>query len=89
MNKITIIDNNGNIIDAEFILSFHCKSTLKNYIVIDNKNKIFEKNSKYNNLDILEITKESASEIFVSNIPDSDWNEVKYSILNEIFSSFK
>ena len=89
MNKIIINDNNGNIIDADLVLSFHCKSTLKNYVIIDNKNKIFEKQSKYNNLDILEITKESSSEIIVSNIPDDEWKEVKYSIQNEIFSNFK
>lgn len=88
MNKITIIDNNGNIVNANTILSFHCKSTLKNYIVLDNKKDIFEKQSKYNNLDILEITKENSNEIHVANIPEEDWGKVKYAIQNEIFANF-
>ena len=59
------------------------------YIAIDNSDLVFSENSSYNNLDILEITKEENNKYFVSNIPENEWEAVKNTMIQEIFSKIK
>ena len=89
MQKISIFNYRGNAIKAKFVFSFTCPETGKNYIAINNSELVFSENSSYNNLDILEITKEENQEYFVSDIPDEDWEAVQNTMIQEIFSKIK
>ena len=89
MQKISIFNYRGNAIKAEFVFSFTCPETGKNYIAINNSELVFSENSSYNNLDILEITKEENQEYFVTDIPDKDWEANQNTMIQEIFSKIK
>ena len=77
MRKIRVKDDQGNVIDANFILAFHCEETNKTYVAIDYQKQIFEKNSNYNNLDILEVLKEARDGLVLTDIPEEEWPHVK------------
>ena len=62
-------------------IPFNLKITIQKH----NKN-IFDKNSSYNNLDLLEVTEEKSNTIYVSEIKDSEWDIVKDFLQNNIFS---
>lgn len=89
MQKINVIDKSGNYLDVDLVFAFHCKKTKKNYVALDYKKNVFEKNSSYNNLDLMEIVREEAKTIYISEIEDSEWEDVKYALQYEIFSSIK
>lgn len=89
MQKINIIDKSGNSLDIELVFAFHCKKTGKNYVALDYKKNVFEKNSSYNNLDILEVISEKSNTIHVSEIEETEWEDVKYALQYEIFSNIK
>lgn len=89
MQKLKVIDKTGNSVNIELVFSFHCKKTKKNYVALDYKKNIFQPNSSYNNLDLLEIVKEEANTIYVSEIEESEWEDVKYALQYEIFSNIK
>ena len=57
MNKSKVVNSKGEKLDIDVIFSFTCKENNKNYIAVNNNDDIFEKNSRYANLDILEIIK--------------------------------
>ena len=40
MRKIRVKDDQGNVIDANFILAFHCEETNKTYVAIDYQKQI-------------------------------------------------
>ncbi len=86
METLKIFDNHGNLIDAEIVFAFNCKTNQKNYIALNFKKNIFEDTSRYNNLDIVEITKEKSNTIEVSDIPEKDWEDVKQALQNDVFS---
>ena len=87
---MTIINQKtGNPINIKIVFSFVCPKNKKKYIAFDSQKNIFDKNSSYNNLDLLEITKEESKTIYVSEIEDSEWDIVKYSLQHEIFSNIK
>ena len=44
MKKINVINQSGNSLDVELIFAFHCKKTNKNYVALDSKKNVFEKN---------------------------------------------
>ncbi len=85
---MTIIDQKtGNPLNMKIVFSFVCPQTKRKYIAFDFQKNIFDKNSSYNNLDLLEITKEESNTIYVSEIEDSEWNNVKHALQYEIFSN--
>lgn len=87
---MTIIEKKtGNPLDIKIIFSFVCPKTKRKYVAFDFQKNIFDKNSSYNNLDLLEITKEESNVIYVSEIRDSEWDNVKHALQHEIFSNIK
>lgn len=86
MNKnINIIDENNYKIDAKIVFSFNMLE--KNYIVLDYSLSLFEDNSKYNNLNIFEISKIEDDKIFVTDINEDDWKQIKDFLQQEIFDN--
>ncbi|MGN1299142.1 MAG: hypothetical protein ACI4UE_04070 [Candidatus Scatovivens sp.] len=86
MNKnINIIDENNYKIDAKIVFSFNMLE--KNYIVLDYSLSLFEDNSKYNNLNIFEISKIESDKIFVTDINEDDWKQIKDFLQQEIFDN--
>ena len=83
-----IDEKTGNDLKAKIIFSF-VSSNKKKYVVFDFKKNIYNQTSTYCNLNILEITKEESNAICVSEIQDSDWENVKYTLQNEILSNLK
>lgn len=77
----------GNFLEMNLVFSFICPKTKRKYVALDFQKAIFEKNSSYNNLDILEITKEDVNKIYVSEIEDSEWENVKHALQYDIFSN--
>ena len=77
----------GNFLEMKLVFSFICPKTKRKYVALDFQKEIFEKNSSYNNLDILEIVKEDANKIYVSEIEDTEWDNVKHALQYDIFSN--
>lgn len=86
MQKIRILDTDGNALNMNLSFSFYCKENGKNYVAINNNDEIFEKNSRYANLDILEIVKEKGNAIYVTDIKEEDWNTVKQALQFNVFA---
>lgn len=86
MQKIRILDVNGNTLDMNLSFSFNCKENGKTYVAINNNDEIFEKNSRYANLDILEIVKEKGNAIYITDIKDEDWDIVKKALQFNVFA---
>ena len=85
MNKnIKIIDENNFKIDAELVFSFSIIE--KKYVILNYSQSLFEDNSKYNNLNIFEISKIENDKIYVSDVKESDWQEIKDFLNNEILN---
>ena len=89
MRKIRVKDEQGNTIDANFVLAFICDDTNKTYVAIDYQKQIFEKNSNYNNLDILEVIKEDQNGLVLTDIRDDEWPLVKKALQYKIFANIK
>ena len=86
MQKIKILNSNGEKLNMDISFSFTCKENGKNYVAINNHDEIFEKNSRYANLDIFEIIKEKGKAIYVSDIKDEDWDTVKKALQFNVFA---
>ncbi len=86
MKSIRIFNTDKQLQNMEVIFSFTCTENGKNYVAINNKNYIFEDNSRYANLDILEIIKEKGNTIYISDIPDEDWDTVKKALQFKVFA---
>ena len=86
MQKIKILNNNGDKLDMDISFSFTCKENGKNYVAINNHDEIFEKNSRYANLDIFEIIKENGKAIYVTDINEKDWDTVKRALQFNVFA---
>ena len=89
MDNVRFFDIKGNKINAEFILSLNIPSLNKTFVAINNGDLVFDENSSYNNLDILEITSEDGNSFYVSDIKDEDWEIVKQALIDEFFSKIK
>lgn len=89
MKKIKILNTKEEYLDMELIFSFNCKENEKNYVAINNNDEVFEKNSRYANLDILEIVKERGNTIYVTDIPDEDWDTVKRALQYNVFAKMQ
>ena len=80
MKTIRIFNTDKELQNMELIFSFTCSENGKNYVAINNKNYIFEDNSRYANLDILEISAEYNDGVEEAMIKIAD-------ILDEVKSS--
>ncbi len=86
MKDIRIFNMDKEILDMDLIFSFTCQENGKNYVAINNHDDIFEQTSRYANLDILEIIKETGNTIYVSDIPDDEWDLVKKALQFKVFA---
>lgn len=86
MNQPKVVNSKGEKLNMEIIFSFTCKENGKNYVALDNKDDIFEKNSRYANLDILEIIKVTTKVIYVSDISQDEWPLVKKALQYNVFA---
>ena len=66
--------------------SFNCKENDKNYVALNNKDDIFEPNSRYANIDIFEVVQTKGKYIYVSDIPSSEWDMVKKALQYNVFA---
>lgn len=86
MQKIKILNANGKTLNMELSFSFNCKENGKSYVAINNKEDIFEKNSRYVNLDIFEILQEKGRAIYVTDVKDEEWDLVKKALQYNVFA---
>lgn len=84
-NNINIIDKNNFKIDAELVFSFSIEE--KKYIVLDYALPLFNDDSKYNNLNIFEISKIEENTIHVSDINEDEWKRIKDFLQEKIFDN--
>ena len=89
MENIRFFDIKGNRIIAELIFAINVPSLNKAFVAINNSDLVFNEESSYNNLDILEIIKEDGNSFYVSDVQDEDWDLVKQSIIDEFLSKIK
>ena len=89
MEEIKILDLSGNVLNIELLFSFTCKENNKNYVALRNKNSIFERNSRYANIDIFEIVKMSNKKLYVSDVLEEDWELIKSSLQFDVFAKIK
>lgn len=86
MNKnINIVDKDNFKIEANLIFSFSIND--KKYIVLDYFAPLFNDESKYNNLNIFEVSKIEENTIHVSDINENDWKKVKDFLQERIFDN--
>ena len=86
MDNIQILNKHGESLKMELIFSFTCQENGKNYVALNNKDEIFEPGSRYANIDIFEIVQTNGKYIYVSNIPDSEWDLVKKALQFNVFA---
>ena len=89
MKDYLFFDMENNSLNLRLIASFNCPSTKKNYVIIDNQNKIFNSSSNYNNLDVLEIASFTGNDLKLKEIPEEEWQSVKNFIYEGIFGKIK
>jgi uncharacterized protein YrzB (UPF0473 family) len=82
-------DKNNNKLNINLVLSFSCPETKKDYVIINNQEKLFNSASNYNNLEILEMASHSGSNIKLQEIPDSDWQAVQNFVFENICGKIK
>ncbi len=75
--KYNFIDRNRRPADLEVVLSFICPHTKKSYVLVKNKTKIFSANSKYENLDIMEISSHTGNNLTLRAVASNEWDIVK------------
>lgn len=86
MNNISILNEQGEELNMELVLAFTCDENNKTYVALNNKDEIFEKNSRYANIDIFEIVKEKSRYIYVTDISSEEWELVKHSLQYKVFA---
>lgn len=89
MQKINFYNENGNKVQAEFVFSIIIPSINKTFVAINNGDLVFNEESSYNNLDILELISENGKNYYVSDVKDEDWETVKQAIIEEFLSKIK
>lgn len=89
MDNINFFDLKGNKIIAEFIFAINIPSLNKTFVGINNGDLVFDENSSYNNLDILEIINEDGNSFYVSDVKEEDWDIVKQALIDDFFSKIK
>lgn len=86
MNNFKIYNMDKERMNMNLIFSFFCKENNKTYVALENADSIFEDNSSYANIDVLELIKSAKNTIYVSKIPDDEWLLVKQTIQHKVFS---
>lgn len=86
MNDIKVLNEDGDVLNMELIFSFNCKENDKNYVALNNKDDIFEPNSRYANIDIFEVIQTKGKYIYVSDIPSNEWDMVKKALQYNVFA---
>lgn len=86
MNDIKVLNEDGDVLNMELIFSFNCKENDKNYVALNNKDDIFEPNSRYANIDIFEVVQTKGKYIYVSDIPSNEWDMVKKALQYNVFA---
>ena len=66
--------------------SFACQDNGKNYLALNKKDEIFEPGSRYATIDIFEIIQTKGKYIYVSDIPENEWNTVKKALQFNVFA---
>jgi len=89
MYSLKIFNNEGKQVDAKIVFAFHCVETDKKYVALDYQKHVFEPNSSYCNLDILEIEKEENNNLYMTNISEEEWVKVKKALQTKVFASVK
>lgn len=86
MKSIEILNENGDVLNMELVFSFTCSENGKSYVALNNHDDIFEKNSRYANIDIFEVIQTKSKYIYVSNIPNEEWDTVKKALQFTVFA---
>lgn len=89
MDNISFFDTKGNRIMADFVFAINVPQLNKTFVAINNGDLVFDENSSYNNLDILELTNENGNYFYLSDIQEEDWDDVKQALIDELFSKIK
>ena len=70
----------------ELVFSFTCQDNGKNYVALNNKEEIFEPGSRYSTIDIFEIIQTKGKYIYISDIPNNEWDIVKKALQFNVFA---
>lgn len=89
MENIRFFDIKGNRVQADFIFACTVPDLNKTYVALNNNDLVFDENSAYNNLDILELVKEDGNNFYITDVKDEDWEAVKQTIIDEFLSKIK
>lgn len=89
MENIRFFDMKGNRIKAEFIFALTVPNLNKTFVALNNGDLVFNEESSYNNLDILELIKEDGNNFYITDVKDEDWELVKETIITELLSKIK
>lgn len=89
MENIKFYDNKGNRIMADLVFALNVPSLSKTFVAINNGDLVFNEESSYNNLDILELVKEDGNSFYITDVKDEDWDFVKQTVIDELLSKIK
>ena len=89
MENIRFFNIKGQSIEAEFVFALTVPNLNKTFVAVNNGDLVFNENSSYNNLDILELVKEDGNNFYVTDIKNEDWEEVKQTIIDDLLSKIK
>lgn len=88
MPKMKCVDDKLNELNVDLVFSFNIPNLKSGFAVVDNQAPIFEKNSMYNNLDILRIVSTENNTITLTDLTDEEWPEVKKALQFQVFEKF-
>ncbi|MBR3512195.1 MAG: hypothetical protein IKN74_04470 [Clostridia bacterium] len=88
MPKMKCVDDKLNELNVDLVFSFNIPELKSGFAVVDNQAPIFEKNSMYNNLDILRIVSTENNTITLTDLTDEEWPEVKKALQFQVFEKF-
>ncbi len=83
-NALNILNEKNEPINANLVFEFLIGN--KKYVALDYSEKIFNDNSKYNDLSIYEIYRISENNVFATDVEKNDWQKIKDFLNQEIFS---
>jgi hypothetical protein len=88
MPKMKCVDDKLNELNVDLVFSFNIPELKSGFAVVDNQAPIFEKNSMYNNLDILKIVSTENNTITLTDLSDEEWPAVKKALQFQVFEKF-
>lgn len=89
MENIRFFDMKGNRIKAEFIFAINVPELNKTFVALNNGDLVFNEESSYNNLDVLELIKEDGNNFYITDIKEEDWELVQKAITDELLSKIQ